>query len=401
MFESIASRLSLGRLMYVYAGLALAALATIAAVEWHLLRSAADPAAAGGTVAAMVAVAAMLLVATASILGRFVGRRAERIVAALNAMAQGDLSHRCDVPGRDELAWMAWEYSCARKSFSGMVNEILANATDLASAANRLAANAEQVERSVDRQDVETQHVADAMNAMSTTVHEVARHSVGAAQAAQEADRVSKSGQNVVRSAMDSIESLAREVQYSGQVIDKLKNDSIEIGAVLDVIRGIAEQTNLLALNAAIEAARAGEQGRGFAVVADEVRSLASRTQQSTQEIQTMIERLQAGANDAVATMQRGGDVAETSVAEAGKAREALEAITGIIHTINTMNTQIATTAEQQSQTTAEIHRNVANIRSIATDTSQDARKASAATDELAQLANRLREAASKFRLAV
>lgn len=400
MLHELIARLALKRLLYLATAFALVAIVCVAGVEWWLLTSSFGASTSATVVIALLGAVMVMMGGIAWWLGRHVSRRAETVVEALKAMAQGDLSHRCNLPGRDEFAWMAWEYSCARKAFSGMVDEIRSNADALAGAAERLAATTEQMKKGVMRQNTETEQVATAMNEMSASVQEVARNSAGAARSAQEADTVSKSGQEVVRGTMDTIEALAREVQRSSEVINKLKNDSIEIGAVLDVIRGIAEQTNLLALNAAIEAARAGEQGRGFAVVADEVRSLASRTQQSTQEIQKMIERLQAGASDAVTAMEQGRTMAETSVEHAAKAREALEAITGIIATINEMNTQIASAAEQQSTTAEEINRNVVNIREIAGDTSEEARNTAAATDDLARLAVQLQALVGKFKLA-
>ncbi len=399
MMEALFSRFSLRQQVLGLMGIACLAQAAVAVAEWRLLggppTASAQWIVLGATLASTVG---LLLLAWAH--GAFVARRASAMVAALNAMAKGDLAQTCRIEGRDEFAWMAWEYSQARKAFSALVAEILANADDLAGAATRLGDVTVQMESGVGRQNAETEQVAMAMNQMSATVQEVARHSAGAARSAHDADGVAKNGQGVVRNAMDSIESLAREVQRSSTVIAKLKNDSIEIGAVLDVIRGIAEQTNLLALNAAIEAARAGEQGRGFAVVADEVRSLASRTQQSTQEIQKMIERLQAGANDAVTAMLQGSSMAEASVTEANKAREALEAITEIVDKINVMNTHIASAAEQQSRTAEEIHRNVENIRSIAGDTSRDAHTTSTATGDLERLSVTLQQTVGKFRLA-
>ncbi len=212
----------------------------------------------------------------------------------------------------------------------------------------------------------EVDQVATAMTEMSATVHEVARNATEAAEAAQRADEETGKGKMVVSQAIEAIDLLANEVNDAAQVIHRLEQDSDEIGAVLDVIRGIAEQTNLLALNAAIEAARAGEQGRGFAVVADEVRTLAQRTQQSTQEIQNMIERLQSGAQDAVKAMEQGRSRAQVGVEQAAEAGVSLETIAQAVGTISDMNTQIATAAEEQSVVAEEINLNIVSISDMA-----------------------------------
>jgi methyl-accepting chemotaxis protein len=191
-----------------------------------------------------------------------------------------------------------------------------------------------------------SEQVATAMNEMSATVHEVARNAASAAEATREADAEAQGGRQVMQEMLGSIGTLGHEVERAGEVIGRLHRDAEGIGGILDVIRSVAEQTNLLALNAAIEAARAGDQNRGFAVVADEVRTLAQRTQQSTQEIQAMIERLQAGAKEAVAVTEAGQDQAKASAEHASRTGEALESIGRAVATINDMNTQIATASE-------------------------------------------------------
>jgi methyl-accepting chemotaxis protein len=332
-------------------------------------------------------------------LGRFVGKRAEIVVGALNAMAKGDLTYKVDVRGRDEFAWMRHEYDCARKGFSKTVGEILSNVDRLSAAADKLSRITEQSKQGVTRQNAGTEQVAAAMNEMSSTVQEVAHNAGNAAQAALEADKEAKTGQEVVKGAIGSIHTLASEVQRTSHVILKLKDDSMSIGAVLDVIRGIAEQTNLLALNAAIEAARAGEQGRGFAVVADEVRSLATRTQQSTQEIQGMIERLQLGASEAVSAMEQGRVKAEASVDQTAKVQASLESITQMVYRIRDMNAQIAHAAEEQSLAAEEINRNVLNISEASAKTLDGAEQTAEASEELARLSGNLQEVVGRFSL--
>ncbi len=346
----------------------------------------------------VVVIAAMLGVA--HVIGKVNGHRAHDMVIALQEMSKGNLSYKFSMEGKDEFAWMCWEYSQCRKNFSKLVQEILGSSGQLAAAAEELSAITEQSTAGVMRQQGETEQVATAMNEMSATVTEVARNAANAATAAQEADSQAKDGNGVVSTTIDTIHNLASEVERTAGVIENLKEDSISIGTVLDVIRDIAEQTNLLALNAAIEAARAGEQGRGFAVVADEVRTLASRTQQSTQEINDMIERLQNGANEAVNVMQAGREKAEVSVEQAGKAGEALTAITQVVDNIKSMNMQIASAAEEQSATAEEINRNIVNISEIAQETSSGSRETANASDELARLASDLQSQVGKFKVA-
>lgn len=401
MFDKLAGRFCLRKQMYVVSGVATALIATSATLAWLAGQHETGRAAFAGELAGGLIVLAAIMFGFSHFLGKAMGRRAEKIVGALNAMAKGDLSLSVKLTGKDEFAWMAWEYSCARKQFSTIVRELMAQSTNVAAAAEELAAITTQSREGMTRQHSETEQVATAMNEMSTTVHEVARNASNAAEAAQQADEAAKKGQHVVKDTVDDIHNLAKEVESTADVIGKLKEDSIGIGAVLDVIRAIADQTNLLALNAAIEAARAGEQGRGFAVVADEVRSLASRTQESTQEIQGMIERLQNGAAEAADAMELGRRSADATVEKAAQAGESLDAITQVVDTISDMNTQIAHAAEQQSTTAEEINRNIATINTISVETSHGAEQTAKATDELAQLALHLQEVVGQFKLAV
>ena len=332
-------------------------------------------------------------------LGKINAKRAELIVNGLHAFSEGDLTHKVSLSGKDEFAWMCWEYSQGRKGFMALVKDILGNAGQLAAAAEELSAITEQSNNGVMRQQGEIEQVATAMNEMSATVSEVSKNAGSAATAAQEADDSAKAGWNVVNTTVETINNLASEVEHTSEVIENLKGDSLSIGTVLDVIRDIAEQTNLLALNAAIEAARAGEQGRGFAVVADEVRTLASRTQQSTREINDMIERLQNGANQAVSVMEMGRAKAQESVEQAAKAGEALQSITGLVDNIMSMNMQIASAAEEQSSTAEEINRNIVNISEVAQETAGGSQQTASASDELARLASDLQGQVAKFKV--
>jgi methyl-accepting chemotaxis protein len=234
---------------------------------------------------------------------------------------------------------------------------------------------------------------------MAGTVQEVSRNVGLAANDAETADRNATQGKKIVDETMRAIEKLAEDIERAAVVITKLQKESDNIGAVLEVIGGIAEQTNLLALNAAIEAARAGEQGRGFAVVADEVRTLASRTQKSTQEIKEMIDRLQVGAKEAVTVMEQGRAQASSSVDQAERAGEALTLITNAVSVIRDMTQQIASASEEQNAVTEEINKNIVSISQVASQTSDDSSQISRGTKELAQLSGKMEKLISQFRL--
>ena len=246
---------------------------------------------------------------------------------------------------------------------------------------------------------METEQVATAMNEMSATVAEVTQNATSAADATNTADVEAKTSNEVVQSSMQAIEQLSSEIQNAATVIKDVESDSEKIGSVLDVIKGIAEQTNLLALNAAIEAARAGEQGRGFAVVADEVRSLASRTQQSTTEIEEMIVRLQTGSRTAVEVMEKSQEQANISVDQSKEASHSLHVITKSVGIINEMNTQIATASEQQSATTEEINSNINNISHLAEDNATGANQTNLAANQVAELAEQLTQLVKQFKI--
>jgi methyl-accepting chemotaxis protein len=266
-------------------------------------------------------------------------------------------------------------------------------------ASDKLYEVTKDAKEGVEKQNTETDMVAAALNEMTASVQEVANHAHQAADSARQADEDASAGNKVVGETMESIRTLAGEVENAAEVIGQLEADSEAIGTVLDVIRGIAEQTNLLALNAAIEAARAGEQGRGFAVVADEVRTLASRTQQSTEEIQEMIERLQGGARNAVGVMSTSRERAQHSVEAAEQARQSLQGISQAITSINDMNTHIASAAEQQSASVSEINNNVENITHVCETTSRGTAALSDATDELAALNRQLDGLVKQFKV--
>ena len=323
---------------------------------------------------------------------------------ALDAMAdivggEGDLTRRLDDSHKDEIGQLAHGFNMFASLVHHMVSEVVGYTQRLSQSADRLTTITEETSRGADRQQAQTDGVVAAVNEMAATGHEVANNTQAAAEAARNADAAASDGRGVVGQTIEAISSLATEVERAGEVIHRLENDSEAIGGVLDVIRGIAEQTNLLALNAAIEAARAGEQGRGFAVVADEVRTLASRTQQSTAEIQTMIERLQKGAQEAVQVMDQSKQHADDSVEQAVKAGSTLESISGAVGIINEMNTQIATAAEEQNAVAEEINRSVVGISEVTEQTAAGAQQTASASNELNELASQLSGLVKQFKI--
>ncbi|WP_018953299.1 methyl-accepting chemotaxis protein [Thioalkalivibrio sulfidiphilus] len=318
---------------------------------------------------------------------------------ASHRLAEGDLSARADDRGHDEFGAAAKDFNTMVDGVREIVTRVITATDALLQNAQRVGSICQQTREAVSQQEAETAQVATAMNEMTATVQDVARSAAQAAEATRQASGHADNGRKVVNGTVTTIGSLADEVRRVSQAIDQLGADSQQIGSVLDVIRGIAEQTNLLALNAAIEAARAGEQGRGFAVVADEVRTLASRTQDSTREIQEMIERLQQGARNAAQAMEGGLKRTDESVGQASSAGQALEAITGSVSTIADMNTQIASASEQQGATAEEINRNITEISKLANLTTRGAEDLSEASAELDRLAAELRDAAARFSL--
>jgi methyl-accepting chemotaxis protein len=323
---------------------------------------------------------------------------------ALDAMAdivggEGDLTRRLDDSSKDEIGQLAHGFNMFASVVHHIVREISGYTDRLSGSADRLTLVTEETSRGVDSQQRKTDEVVTAVNEMSATGQEVARNTTAAADAAQNADAAAAEGKAVVGKTIEVIDALAGEVQRAAGVINRLEDDSNAIGGVLDVIRGIAEQTNLLALNAAIEAARAGEQGRGFAVVADEVRTLASRTQESTAEIQSMIERLQSGSREAVSVMEHSKGRADDSVSQAAKAGSALEAISAAVAVINEMNVQIATAAEEQNAVGEEINRSVMEISEITDQTAAGAQQTASASSELNELAEQLTGMVKQFKV--
>jgi methyl-accepting chemotaxis protein len=309
------------------------------------------------------------------------------------ASADGDLTVRMDEAGEDEIARLSKAYNRFAEKIEGMVSSVAQSAGNLSIKISDFATLAEHTNHGITMQHEQTTQVATAMTQMSATVHDVAQNTTQTAEAAREADVQANSGRDVVMAVTKSIDSLASDVGKAVETVQHVAQDSERIGSVLDVIRGIADQTNLLALNAAIEAARAGEQGRGFAVVADEVRTLAKRTQDSTEEIQEMIESLQSGVQKTVKVMETSQQQATESVEHASRAHQSLDEITQVIDSISNMSSQIATAAEEQSAVAEDINKSISEITHIADETSSDSDKsyeASAGMSQEIDVLNRL-----------
>ena len=321
------------------------------------------------------------------------------VIAVAQQIASGDLSGRMEISRRDEIGQLMQAMQQMGNSLSQMVSGLQAGIEQLASSAHSLSSVTEQTTAEVSNQKDETEQVATAMNQMTATVHDVARNAEQAAQAAQTADAKVDSGQQVVRMSLQRIELLATSSNSASASIESLSAQIQNIGTVLSVIQSVAEQTNLLALNAAIEAARAGEQGRGFAVVADEVRALAKRTQQSTEEIERLVSTLRSAAQSSVQQIQQSGELVKLAVSDALETEGALGSIAAAVSLIQQMNQQIAAAAEEQSSVAEEINRSVTSIRASADHSALSMQGNAASSIQLAQLGAQLKGMVGHFRL--
>jgi methyl-accepting chemotaxis protein len=321
------------------------------------------------------------------------------VIRVAQQIASGDLSATVEVTRRDEIGQLMQAMQQMGAGLSSIVSGLQAGIEQLASSAQSLSTVTEQTNLEVSSQKEETEQVATAMNQMTATVHDVARNAEEAAQAAQTADDKVESGQQVVRQSMARIEQLADSATSASSSIESLSAEIQNIGTVLSVIKSVAEQTNLLALNAAIEAARAGEQGRGFAVVADEVRALAKRTQQSTEEIERLVSALRSAAQSSVQQIQNSGELVKLAVSDALQTESALGSIAAAVSLIQQMNQQIAAAAEEQSSVAEEINRSVTSIRASADQSSLAMQGNAASSIELAQLGVELKGMVGHFRL--
>ncbi|MBA1264315.1 methyl-accepting chemotaxis protein [Stutzerimonas stutzeri] len=328
-------------------------------------------------------------------------RPLRRMVSMLDDIAQGegDLTQRLNVDSKNELGQIARGFNAFLARLQGMIGEVVGSVQKVSDASEETADIANRTDQGVQRQLAEIELVATAVHEMTATAQDVARNATQAAEAANSADHAANQGKRIVAATGASIAELADEIGRAVKVVQTLARDSENIDAILITIRSIAEQTNLLALNAAIEAARAGEQGRGFAVVADEVRNLAQKTQQATGEIQSMIQQLQSGTRDAVDVMESSQSRTLDSVAQADEAAQALETITQAVSQINDMNNQIASAAEEQSAVAEDINRNVVSIGQVAHEVAGGAEEASQASAGLTRLAEQQRRLINQFKV--
>ncbi|MCP3870639.1 MAG: methyl-accepting chemotaxis protein [Gammaproteobacteria bacterium] len=317
----------------------------------------------------------------------------------LETIASGDLTHHMSVEGSDEISELQHAMQTMVAHLLNMISQINVTTTQLSTAADQVSVVTIQSRANIEQQQSDTNQIATAMNEMSSTVQEVAMNVSNTSEAANGANLETEKGRQVVTEAVDGIQQLAGQIESAADAIAQVEQNSENISTVLDVIKGVAEQTNLLALNAAIEAARAGEQGRGFAVVADEVRTLAARTQESTAEINQIVESLQSGSRDAVQAMNESREQAKSVVEQATLAGASLITIAGSVSQIDEMSTQIATAAEEQNSVAEEMNQNIFRINDMAVQNASGAQQISQAGQELARMATELQELVGMFKL--
>ena len=378
--------------------------AEIVRLSDELIRNQVEQSNADASMAKSVQVIATLLALAVGVLSAIAITRQITVplattLAAVERIAGGDLTAIPNTSRRDEIGALQQGVQRMGNALRELIGGIRDGVSQIASAAEQLSAVTEQTSAGVNSQKLETDQVATAMQEMSATVHEVARNAEDASRAAIDADAEANQGGRVVVEAIGQIEALAGEMVRSTEAMDLLQQESAKIGSVMDVIKAVADQTNLLALNAAIEAARAGEAGRGFAVVADEVRNLARRTQQSTEEIESLIGALQRGTQQVASVLQESRSLTEGSVGLARKAGDALVVINQKVSNIQSMNQQIAAAAEQQGAVAEEIGRSVVNVRDVAEQTAEASEETAASSVELARLGNHLQTLVNRFRV--
>lgn len=349
-------------------------------------------------IAAIIAI--IVGVTAAIIITQMVVSPLQHVVQVAEKIASGDLTEDLPTDRQDELGQLMQAMQKMSVSLRDLINNLTLGIAQLATATEEMATISEQNSAGVNQQKEETEQVATAMNEMAATVQEVARSAEEASGAATESSEQATVGEQVVQKTIGQIKSLAHEVTKSAKSIGELKEQSNNIGSVLDVIKSIADQTNLLALNAAIEAARAGEAGRGFSVVAEEVRALAFRTQESTGQIEQLISTLQQKAEAAVSNMNNSSSLADNTLESADGAGDAIKAINNAVTSIQQMNQQIAAAALQQSTVAEEINRSIFSIRDVAEQSATASQETAAASSDLSRLGTELQQIASQFKVA-
>lgn len=315
------------------------------------------------------------------------------------AEGEGDLTTQLNESSRNEFGELAHWFNAFVGKLRDLIIKVKDSTDHVAESSNHMLQSTERTNAGVMKQRTQTEQVVTAMQQMSSTVEEISRNASEAEMAAKHANDDSKTGQQEVAQTIASINTLASEIERAAIIVKEFESDSTNIGGVLDVIKGIAEQTNLLALNAAIEAARAGEQGRGFAVVADEVRSLANRTQESTAEIQSIIERLQVGAEKVVQVMDAGQKCGQETVEQASRAGASLGSITSAVATITDLNSQNACSTEEQSAVASHISQSMMAIGQAVEETAGEAANTATRSEELSRMANELQGLISQFKV--
>ena len=334
-------------------------------------------------------------------MARGINASVSRLVRSLRDIAsgEGDLTSRIEISAQDEIGDVVHWFNLFIEKLHRNIGEVVSTTHPLAELSANLGSLTSETSDITGKQNRATEQTSLLVDEMVASVQEVSGHAGSAAREATEADQAAKEGRSIVKDTVQSINDLAGEVEHASEVIRKLEADTANVGSILDVIKSIAEQTNLLALNAAIEAARAGEQGRGFAVVADEVRTLASRTQDSTQEIQAVIEQLENAAQSAVAVMDSSKTRATASVGQAARTDESLQAITAKVESITLMNTQIADATERQTQAASSIKHNVLGIKETSSEAMTSMQKVEQASRSLSDISNTLQSVAGQFRV--
>lgn len=353
------------------------------------------------TVSVLLAIGLAIGLFMAWLIGRAISKPLKEVVDALDDIAhgEGDLTRRLESHTQDEIGHLAHAFNTFIDKIQALVQHTAKATSEVISAVAETTDSTSIITQKVLTQEQETQQVATAIHQMSATINEVANNAANASEASRSATKEAAVGHKTVEETALSIQALHAEISAAATIIGQVEKNSAGIGSVLDVIKGIAEQTNLLALNAAIEAARAGEQGRGFAVVADEVRNLATRTQESAGEIEEMIRNLQTNTHQAVKAIESGCGTAEKNVKQANSARSSLEAINTAIDTINAMNNQIALASEQQSAVSEEINRSIVSISQESKDAAALSQSSMATTKHLGQLAAELQQVVQQFKL--